>query len=353
MTVEPEREAQVAAGTGGRVEQVLVREGGEVEAGDPVISLDDENLRLQVENARLALETATVNLESARRASDESTAQAEVSLRAAESSLELARNQYQEGQQLYELGAISSTELANLESQLAQARSNHQQAQDALARSRRALQEDLELQRLQVAQARNQLSQARAALDDALVRAPFAGVVAEVMAEEGEFLGAGSPAFRLVSTEHQRARFSVPPGDAQSLLAQGIVYIPYDGLSYAAQITNSSDIPGESRLVELSARIYPSEKRIPNGTVAQLRYEVVLGEGVIVPSGALGSDAGQSTVMRVEEGRAVRTPVEVLAESAGEAVVDGVPEGSLVVYPRPADLVDGSRVEVLGEAASQ
>ena len=353
VTIEPARDAQVAAGVSGQVRQVLVREGGAVEQGDAVILIDDTNLRLQVDNASIALSSARINLAAAERAGGEGVGQAQAALRAAEANLQLVERQYAEAQQLYELGALAATELAGLEAQLAQARSAAQQARDAVSRSQRADTEDLELMRLQVRQAENQLAQAQKALADASVRAPFDGVVAQLFSEVGEFVGAGSPVFRLVATEQQLARFSVPPQDAQALLAQGLIHIPFGGLHYAAQVSNSSDVPSQARLVELTADIYPSQTRIPNGTVTSLPYEVPLAEGLVVPLSAVRYAAGEPRVMVVEDGVASERRVAVLAEGGGNAVVEGIEAGAQVIDPLPADLIAGSAVNVIGEAPGQ
>jgi len=348
VTIEPARDAQVAAGVSGQVRQVLVREGGRVESGDAVLLIDDANLRLQVDNAAIALSSARINLAAAERAGGEGVGQAQAALRAAEANLELLERQHAEAQQLYELGAVAANELSGLEAQLAQARSAAQQARDAVARSQRLDGEDLELMRLQVRQAENQLAQAEKALADASVRAPFAGVVAQLFFEAGEFVGAGSPVFRLVAQDEQRARFSVPPQDAQALLADGLVHIPFGGLHYAAQVSNSSDVPSQTRLVELTATIYPSQTRIPNGTVTTLPYQVPLAEGALVPLSAVRYAAGEPRVLVVEDGVAHERRVVVLAEGGGNAVVEGVAVGDEVVDPLPADLIAGSPVSVIG-----
>lgn len=353
VTVEPARDAMVAAGVSGQVARVLVRDGGAVAEGQVVIQIDDANLRLQVENARIAVESARINLSAAERASQEGAGQAQAALQAAEASLELARRQLEEARQLHAAGAVAATELAALEAQYAQAQSAVQQARDAVARSGRVDAEELELRRLQVRQAENQLAQAQRALADAQVRAPFAGTVAQVLYEEGEFLPAGSPAFRLVDDQTQLARFSVPPQDAQALLASGLVHVPYGGLDYAAQVSGSSAVPGQARLVDMTAVIYPSRTRIPNGTVTTMPYEVPLAEGVVVPVSALRYAAGEARVFVVEEGVARERRVVVLAEGAGRAVVEGVAEGELVIDPLPADLLAGSPVTVLNEVGRQ
>ena len=328
---------------------IVAREGAQVQEGDTVIRLDAEDLQLQVDNARTALQTARVNLQSAQNSTQEGTQGAQAALQAAEVDLELARQQYQEGQQLFNSGGISQTQLTQFRAQLQQSQSAYQQAQNQLNQAQRAPSESLELQRLQVQQAQNQLTQAQRALNDADVTAPFTGEVAEVLVEQGEFIGSGSPAFRLVSTEEQLAEFSVPPQDAGPLREQGLVYIDYNGLDYAAQVVRSSQVPGESRLVNITARVYPSETSIPVGTVAQLSYTITLAEGVKLPSGAVRTSGGQSAVLAVQEGVARQQEVSVVGEAGGNVVVNGVEPGTQVVFPLPADLRDGAPVSVISD----
>ena len=349
VDIEPGQESQIAAGTSGQVSSIVAREGAQVQEGDTVIRLDAEDLQLQVDNARTALQTARINLQSAQNSTEENTQQARAALQAAQTNLELARQQYQEGQQLFASGGISQTQLTQFKAQLEQSQSSFQQAQTNVSQSERAPSENLELQRLQVQQAQNQLTQAQRALDDADITAPFTGEVAEILVEQGEFIGSGSPAFRLVSTEEQLAEFSVPPQDAGPLRDQGLVYIDYNGLDYAAQVIRSSQVPGESRLVNITARVYPSETSIPVGTVAQLSYEITLAEGVKLPSGAVRTSGGQSAVLAVQDSVARSQEVSVVGEAGGNVVVNGLEPGTQVVYPLPADLRDGTPVQIIGE----
>lgn len=60
-------------------------------------------------------------------------------------------------------------------------------------------------------QAQNQLNQARRAVADTEVKAPFAGVVAEIFVNPGEFVSAGQRAFRLADTSRLEASFRLPP----------------------------------------------------------------------------------------------------------------------------------------------
>jgi len=348
VTIEPARESQVAATVGGQVAQILKREGSTVEQGETVIRLDDENLRLQVQNARTAVQSARVNLQSSRSASQETTQQSQSQVQSAQIALRNARQQYESGQQIFERGGISQMELNNLEAQFEQAQTAYQQAQDALNRAQRAPSESLELQQLQLEQAQTQLAQAERALADANIKAPFAGEISEVSTEVGEFLGAGTPAFTVISTDNQLAKFSVPVQDARRLVEQGEIYIRYGGLDYAAQIARSSQVPGQSRLVDVTAQLYPSDDPIPTGTTTQFTYRIQLGEGVKLPSGAVRTSGGESYVFAVEDGQVERREVTISSEAGNEIIVSGIDEGTRLVYPLPSDLRDGSQVNLLG-----
>lgn len=344
--VQPVRDSRVAPGASGRVLEVLARPGAPVEAGEVVLRLDDRQDRLQVDGAREAVEQARIDLERARRANRESIAQLEASLRSARVSAELAHDAYEDGRALYEAGGISRTELRQLESQREQAEAQRVQASDALARARRGEAEDLALLEVQLRQARNQLEQAQERLSQTRVTAPFAGEIAELYVEAGESAAAGNPAFRVQSIREQEVVAELPPEDAERLRQRGEIHVRHGGLDYAAHVTGITRPQDRPRQVRLVARLYESESRIPNGAVADLRYSVTLAEGLLLPSGALAAEGGATYVYVVEEGVAVRIPVQVRAEAGAQAVVEGIEPGTPVISPRPLDVRDGTRVTV-------
>ncbi|MEJ2666002.1 MAG: efflux RND transporter periplasmic adaptor subunit [Deinococcales bacterium] len=353
VTVDPDRSSMVAAGTSGRVAKVLHREGSSVNTGEVLVQLDTTALELQVQNAQTGLESAKINLTKAQKSASEGVAQAQAALAAAQAQLALAQKQVADGQKLYAAGGISATDLQNLQTQLAQAKSGYQQAQAASDKAGRADTEDLQLLKLQVQQAQIQLEQAQHTLDEASITAPFDGIVADMRVAEGEFVATGSAVFRLVSSGTQLARFQVPPLDAQQLSTQGTVHILYGGLDYAAQIIRSTEVPGASRLVELTARIYPAKTRIPTGATAQLDYQITLGSGQLLPSDAILTNNGQSSVLLVKNGVATQTTVQLVAEVGGNAAVLGLAADASVIDPVPSDLLPGARVQVVGSQSTQ
>lgn len=346
VTIEPAKQADVASGATGRVAEVLKRQGAVVGAGDVVVRLDASGARSQLENARLALRTAQVNLDKAVNAASEGAQQAEAALRTAKANVDVLQRQVDSARQLYGAGGISANDLAGLEAQLTQAQAAVLQANDGVAKANRAGGEDLALLRLQVDQAGNQVRQAERAVADTSITAPFAGEIAALMVEQGEFVATGSPVFRLASNDRQLARFQVPPSDASALVTHGEVHVRYAGLDYAGHIIHSSELPGTSRLVEITAELYQASTRIPTGTIAQLNYTVDLATGLQLPAAAVRTDGDSSTVLIVQDGVATKVSVRPVAEVGGTVVVDDLPPDAAVIYPIPADLRAGTPVAV-------
>jgi len=358
VTLQPAQESRVASGANGRVDAILAREGATVAEGDPLVQLDDGQARVAVDGAELALAQARIQLERARRSSTDAALQAAAAATTAEQNLALVRRQLAEAESLLELGAVAPTDVDALRAQASQAQSAVLQAREAVERAGRADTEDLALLELQVQQAEIQLRQARDALAETVVVAPFAGDVAELFTEVGEFVGAGSPVARLLGSGPKVASFTVPPEDAPLLENAGVVTIDYAGLELPATITRLERQAQQARLVTVLALIDADAPRTPPGALAEVRYDVTLGEGLRVPSGSLLADAGRTYVFQVADEGAIsvarRTEVRVVAESGNVAVVVGVPAealvpGTLVISPRPLDVRDGAPVRVVGE----
>ena len=352
VVIEPARESRVAAATSGRVLQVLKREDVPVAAGEPVVVLDTAALELRRENAQLVIDSADVSLQEASQANQEEQAQARSQVRTAEATLRLAQQRYQEGQELFEIGALSGAELTQLEAEFSQAQSDYDQANDTLARSSRATGETLEILRLQRDQAANQLAQLEREIAEAVITAPYTGEITELLVSEGEYVEDGMPVFELASVEEQIARFSVPPEVGKSIIEKDTLWIKYGGADYAANVIGQSRVSVETQLVEITAELYASQTRIPNGIVTQLPYVYEAAAGIILPADALQREGSRSFIYVVQDGRAVRQVVTLLAEIDGQAAVEELDEGTQVIYPVARNLREGSRVAVQSRATS-
>jgi len=213
-TVEA-RTMDVGSRVGGRVQDVDVREGDRVAAGQPLVTLERGDLpaqRLaaegQLTQAEAALERVSVRtLSSARRAE---IAEAEARLRAQEAAAEKARLDDERARKLFEGGAMTRMDADNA----ALARRNAV-AQSTAARAQvenllRGTPQDVKSGQGAVDAARGRLQQIDVALGELVIRAPRAARVETLDLRPGDILAPNAPAARLLEPTELYVRIYVP-----------------------------------------------------------------------------------------------------------------------------------------------
>ncbi|WP_146198476.1 efflux RND transporter periplasmic adaptor subunit [Rhodohalobacter mucosus] len=146
-TVTSTGDVIVAAEVSGVVDEVIRREGQDVRSGEPVVRLDNRQLRQEVRR----LEAATNQ----------------------------SRENYERLQRLFENDDIGS------EIDVINARYTYEQNL-------------------------SQLESARINLENSVIKAPFSGTIENVLAEQGSMVSIGSPVFRIVDGEEKKIRLGVP-----------------------------------------------------------------------------------------------------------------------------------------------
>lgn len=210
-TVEA-REAALGFQLGGRIAEVLVREGDVVDAGDVLARLDATELdaRLAAAEAQLAAARALLS-ELERGARPEEVAQARSTAEAARRRMEESARALERTRLLYDGGAVSREALDQAETAHAVAVAQYDQASEALAMIERGpRQERVEAQRAAVRQAEAAVAQVAALKEQATIVAPFSGVVTVRHREPGEVVGAGVPVVTLMDPNDRWVRIYVP-----------------------------------------------------------------------------------------------------------------------------------------------
>lgn len=204
-------EAQLGFQTPGRIEVVRVHEGDRVRAGDTLAALDRTELdarRAQAAAQLSAARSLLAELESGARS--EERAQAREALRAASERLGDARRDLDRVRRLFEAGALSQEayDKARLGFEVAQAQ--HDQAQQASQLVETGpRRERIDAQRAAVQQAEAAVRQVEAALSNAVIRAPFDGVVTVRDREPGETVGAGAPVLTVMNLDERWVRIYI------------------------------------------------------------------------------------------------------------------------------------------------
>jgi len=188
-------EADLGFPLSGTIERIPVGEGDRVAAGDTLAILDHAALESRRAGAAAAVDAARARLAELEHGfRPQEVAQARSSAEAAAQRLEEARTEAERSRALYAGEAVSRRELDRAETALAGAEAEADRARAQLDLVREgARAETIDAQRALVEQAEAGLAQAEVGLDDAIVRAPFGGVVTIRHRDPGETVAAGAP----------------------------------------------------------------------------------------------------------------------------------------------------------------
>ena len=174
----------------GRVAKLYVDQGDTVKVGQVLAQMDNTSLLGQEMQAQGGLAAAEANLRRLQAGNrPQEIKQAEQNLREAQAQMIAIRSTYDSNNSLYGKGAISRNALDSSRSQYqaAQARiSGLQQQLDLLRVGARP--EDIDAAQAQVIQARGALKTIQTQLNDAIIRAPFSGMVTQKYADVGAFV---------------------------------------------------------------------------------------------------------------------------------------------------------------------
>jgi HlyD family secretion protein len=203
--------ADLGVPMGGRVAEVDVREGDRVSAGQVLARLETLEIEARLAQAEAQVAAARARLLELERGSrPEERAQAQAAVAAARTRRDDAERALVRTRTLLEGGAVSQEQLDQAEAGLAIAVAQHDQAVEQLQLvTRGARVEQLAAQEAQVRLAEATVMQVRAALESALVRAPFAGIVTLRHRQPGEIVAAGSPIVTVMDPHSRWVRIYV------------------------------------------------------------------------------------------------------------------------------------------------
>jgi RND family efflux transporter MFP subunit len=293
-------DARLATSAEGRLEYVA-EVGTRVRQGERVAKLEDEAVRLRVDDAKAEV----ARIESQRSMSE------------------------RQLQRLEKVGnTISQTQLDEVRSQLGVVTAQLQQAQVRL----RVAQHDL---------------------DQTELRAPFAGVVTERLAQRGEYVATGAAIAHLVDTVHVEARVQAP------LTLVGLVRpdmeLPVKIADRQMTANVRTVVPvGEERSRQFELRLTLANNALSVGTAIEVGLpEREATESLVVPRDAIAVRQDGNYVMRVrKDNTAEKVAVTSVATDGDRVTIRGsVSAGDLVVVRGVERLQHGQRVTVLSRAA--
>ncbi|MCG5051836.1 MAG: efflux RND transporter periplasmic adaptor subunit [Myxococcales bacterium] len=295
------RDALVAADAAGKVIATHVERGSVVKKGAPLVSLDRRSAALAQEQAE---------------------AQAEI----AKAQLALAKTECARTERLFAEGAIN-------------------QAEYDRART------ECEAARLRAASAGAQARLAGKSLGDAVVRAPFSGMVVEKFVTEGEYVRPDSRVIRLVEMNTLRLELAVPEAALAQVTASQDVHFQvaaFPAQTFSGRIRYvGSAVRQASRDLIVEALVDNAHGPLRPGMFATAN--VVLGERahVVLPEAAVreGRNDESDRVFVVKNGLVEERLVHVSGRNGDRiALASGLSAGEAVVANAQGELHDGQAV---------
>ena len=280
-------ETPVGFELGGRLTQLLVKEGDVVQAGALLARIDDgleqsaRNVRLS--EAEVAKQQAGAVKAGARGEEVNSSASRVAAARASE---ELLMKQAARERTLLEKGVIAAAAVDDVEGRLARARAER----ESLEHSLKLLRQGARHEDVAVAVARAHAAAAAVELNDARLvrhelRAPISGTVLDVNFELGEVVGAASPVMTLADTHHPYVDVFVPQSEISAVRLKQGARIKVDALStelageveHIARRTEFtprylfSERERSTLVVRVKVRVFDSKQQLRAGVPAFVR----------------------------------------------------------------------------------
>jgi RND family efflux transporter MFP subunit len=326
-TVRARTTAVISAKVTGYIEQVLVRAGDRVRAGQPLVVLDARDLETGVRRA----EAVSLELRSAVPEADNAVA-------AAKASLELAQATFRRMEDLHSKRSISNQEFDEASARLKSAK-----AQYEMARARR---QQIDSKAVQVDQ---EVRAAGITRDFARIAAPFAGVVVSRTAEPGALATPGAPLLTIEQEGVYRLEAAIDESRVPSVAMGQAVEVTVDSLD--SRIT--ARVSEVGAVVDPASRSYiakldlPPSPRLRSGMFGRASFPTGAEKRLAVPAAALIERGQLQSVFVIGEG-IVHTRLITAGRRSAERVevLSGLQAGERIVISPPADLRDGDPVEV-------
>ncbi len=328
----------VSAPTDAAVQEVRVRAGQDVQAGEVLVRLSSsglEDARLKARDALLDAQAKQAGeLRSAQSAMDDT----QLAQGAATSASSVAGQALDGVQTLYAIGGVSRADLEGAQQKVQDAQRTVQAADNKSRAAQGALQDAQSSGERRVQAARDDLARAEKALRQLDVRAPLTGRVLDLTAQAGVRVGAGSALLSVASLKEVSVKLQLGETLAGRVKAGQDARISVGQQNWPGEITRVASTASSSGAqaaptveAEATFRQLPAGLRL--GSSASVEVQVADHAGVLIlPRAAFLSTGGEALAYVVGGDRAERREVSYGAQNDTQVeVVSGLQAGERVI----------------------
>lgn len=337
-----------------KIEQILVKEGDQVEAGQELVKLASGDLDYQMQEAEIRLAMEKDNLQ---QLTNESYTEMEITLSNAEIKYRDAQTAYENNKKLYESGAVSKSELDNAKSTLDQNHNNYLLAKRNLENAKTG--SKLTAQEKQVKLSELAVEKLKTELEKYIVKTPIPGKVTTLNGVEGSLISPSTPLMTIVNTNNLEIVTNISEYDIHRVSLGQQVKITgdaFEGKEYkgtvkyidATAVSNNTG-QGKETVVKVKIEVMDKDTALKPGfsATADILTERKKGALVIPYEAIFTRKNGEKVIFTIEEGKAkehlIKTGIE--SELMVEVMGEGLKEKDSVIMNPTEKLKDGDPVK--------
>jgi RND family efflux transporter MFP subunit len=325
-TLIEDESAQLGAKVAGRIKEVMVDLGTRVDEGQPVARLDTEefDLRVQQAEAQVAQARATLGLKGTTPDNKLDPTKAAPVLQEL-ALLEEARMNFNRVRSVSGKAVFTQEEVQTRQSALHVAEARY-------SSSLNAVQEQVALLALR----RSELALAVQNQHDAVLKAPFVGIIQQKHVAPGSYVNIGQPVVTLMRIDPLRFRAGVPERTAVGVSVGQTVKIFLDGQPAPIEAKISRISPAldlSSRALMIEADVDNGEGRWRSGLFAEAEILVdAEQQALTVPVSSVVAFGGVEKVWAVKDDKAEPRPVRIGRRDAKFVeILDGLSAGDVIL----------------------
>lgn len=336
-TLVAQEQADVASEIAGRIVSTPVERGTLVSAGAALVQIAETEVRAQADEAGANAAQIEARLGLAGSGAFEIDSVPEVAN--ARASSELAQAEFDRARMLVERKLLAQAEFDRSRAQADVARRQYDIARNSAEQQYQSL-----------IAARARMTMARKALADAVVRAPFEGIVDQRFVSVGDYVVRGTKVASVMRTTPLRVELTVP-GQYISTIAAGrsvsLEVDAYPGRTFTGRIRYvSPGVQADSRALIIEAVVPNETGELKPGQFATARIEQASQTpAVLVPGSAVRTDSDTARVYVIVTGLAEERIVTT-GQTVGDLIeiTSGLKAGDAVAASNVAQLADGMRI---------
>src|SRR5215471_1090042 len=363
--VEAAKKVDLAFQVPGLVIRQPGKEGNSVAKGEMIAQLRQDEFEARLKSAQGQLDQARATLkalESGERSEEQ--LRRESQLRAAEAKLENTKTEFDRYARLLQSSAVSNSDYDLAQTNYRVAQEEEQAARQIVEKGAAARKEDIEAQEGVVSGLEGKLSEADLQLRDSTLRAPYEGIIAQRLVDEGQNVTASTPVVKFQNTGEIDIVVDVPEtfmatGRSATILTMVAEFSMAPGREFPVDIKEAAQV-ADPKTQAFQIRVVmkpPSGFTVLPGMTATVRvaYQPAgsAGNRILLPVSAITRlETGEQAAWVIGPDQIVSPrPVKIGAATGGLIeIVEGLQPGERVVVAGVDFLRSGMKVHDLGDA---